>query len=337
MSAIRDAWIDRARDVRIETVLAQRGITLKGRNGKLAGPCPVCGGTDRFAVNLNKGNSGVFFCRQCIGKGGDAISLVEFLDQCDFLRAVETLAGPPPDDDGKKETAEEREQRERDQRERIEHERIEREAREAAEVRATLRYCARLWGETVPLPPEAVAYFAKRKIDIADVPDQGGLRWHRAFPLWIDGPTRPSIVARLTDPLTGAPGGIWHRPLTGEKPKALGPMKDHVIRLWPDDAITNGLVIGEGVETVIAAATRIVHRGTLLRPAWACVCRTNIRDFPILPDIDALTICADNDACGHGQDDARECAKRWANAGREAEVLIPNESGADFNDIAVST
>jgi hypothetical protein len=35
----------------------------------------------------------------------------------------------------------------------------------------------------------------------------------------------------------------------------------------------------------------------------------------------------------HGQDNARECARRWAAAGREVEVLIPNIVGQDFNDI----
>ena len=37
-------------------VLVQRRIlaTLRGRRDKLAGPCPVCGGRDRFAIHLGK-------------------------------------------------------------------------------------------------------------------------------------------------------------------------------------------------------------------------------------------------------------------------------------------
>jgi hypothetical protein len=200
-------------------------------------------------------------------------------------------------------------------------------------LRASLAYCDRLWTQTVPLPSEAIAYFARRGISLDDVPEQGGLRFHPRCPF--DGQALPCIVARFTDTIIGAPGGIWRRPITGEKPKTVGPMKGHVIRLWPDDAVEQGLTIGEGVETVLAAATRITHRGTLLQPAWATGCADNLRHFPLLPGVEFLTIIADNDASGTGQTAARMCAKRWADAGREAEVLIPNATGADFNDMVM--
>jgi hypothetical protein len=88
-----DARVDRARAVKLEDVLSQRGIiqTLTGKNGKLEGPCPKCGGTDRFGVNCSKP---AFLCRHCFPKdGGDAISLVMWLDGCEFLSAVEALTG----------------------------------------------------------------------------------------------------------------------------------------------------------------------------------------------------------------------------------------------------
>jgi hypothetical protein len=37
------------------------------------------------------------------------------------------------------------------------------------------------------------------------------------------------------------------------------------IRLWPDEVIELGLVIGEGVETTLAAALGIEHRGSLVQ------------------------------------------------------------------------
>jgi hypothetical protein len=285
---------------------------------------------------LKKGTGGAFNCRGCDVGGNTAISLVCFLDQCKPLHAVETLAGPPPDT-ADKETADQRaarEQRSARLRARLEREELEREARAARELRESLAYCDRQWAQTVPLPPAAIGYFARRGIVLDDLPEQGGLRFHPRCPF--DGPTLPCIVARFTDAITGAPGGIWRRPISGEKPKTIGPMKDHVIRLWPDDAVEQGLMIGEGVETVLAAATRITHCGTLLRPAWACACRTNIRDFPILSGIECLTICADNDASGDGQDAARTCAKRWAGYSREVEVLIPNTTDKDFNDLVLT-
>ena len=40
------------------------------------------------------------------------------------------------------------------------------------------------------------------------------------------------------------------------------------MKLWPAGA---QLIVGEGIETVLAAATRISHRGAPLRPAWSAV------------------------------------------------------------------
>lgn len=82
--------IDRARAVRLEDEISRRGIELRGRNGSLEGPCPVCGGTDRFAVNTKKP---AFNCRGCGIKGGDAIALIMALDGCDFMGAVVALTG----------------------------------------------------------------------------------------------------------------------------------------------------------------------------------------------------------------------------------------------------
>ena len=58
--------IAQARAVPIERELERRGIRLRGRVDRY-GPCPVCGGTDRFSVNVKKQ---VWNCRGC-GLGGD--------------------------------------------------------------------------------------------------------------------------------------------------------------------------------------------------------------------------------------------------------------------------
>jgi len=328
----REDWIDSARETRIEDVIEQRGIVLRRSGVERVGPCPRCGGDDRFAVHLSKQ---VFNCRGCGAKGGDAIALVCFLDGCGFLDAVETLAGPLPFDatrlsrgvvsgttsrKGATGGSEFRHRREREQ-------------REAADARRTIKYCDALWRETTRLPPDAIKYFARRGIVLDGVPDQGGLRFHHACPF--AGETLPCIVARLTNAATGAPGGIWRRPINGAKPKVVGPMKGQVVRLWPNDAVTDGLCIAEGLESALAAATRIAHRGTLLQPMWACACANNIRNFPVLPGVEHLTIIVDNDRKRAGQDAARACANRWADEGREVELLIPDTVGADFNDIVM--
>jgi hypothetical protein len=83
--------IEKARAVPIEREIERRGIKLRGRVERV-GPCPVCGGTDRFSVNTTKG---VWNCRGC-EKGGDVIELTMHLDGSDFKTAVATLAGEPP-------------------------------------------------------------------------------------------------------------------------------------------------------------------------------------------------------------------------------------------------
>src|ERR1700734_575849 len=80
--------IERARAVRIEDEMARRGIKLKPVGAELIGPCPACGGRDRFSINLRKQ---VFNCRGY--SGGNVIKLVQHIDGCDFVSAITTLTG----------------------------------------------------------------------------------------------------------------------------------------------------------------------------------------------------------------------------------------------------
>lgn len=63
--------------------VSQAGVVVKKvsstKGGEYAGPCPGCGGTDRFRVwPGDKGGGGSYWCRGC-GKGGDNVQfLVEF-------------------------------------------------------------------------------------------------------------------------------------------------------------------------------------------------------------------------------------------------------------------
>jgi hypothetical protein len=91
-SAAFEAWIAKARAIRIEDQIARRSINLKRIGMEHVGPCPRCGGEDRFAINVAKQ---VFHCRGC-GMGGDVIKLVEHLDGVDFIAAGTALVGEPP-------------------------------------------------------------------------------------------------------------------------------------------------------------------------------------------------------------------------------------------------
>lgn len=61
------------------------------RGGEYAGACPRCGGDDRFRVQPAQG---MWCCRQCHEKWGDAIEYVKWLDGVDFKTAVEILKLP---------------------------------------------------------------------------------------------------------------------------------------------------------------------------------------------------------------------------------------------------
>jgi DNA primase len=61
------------------------------RGGEYAGPCPKCGGEDRFRVQPAQH---MWCCRQCHSKWGDAIEYVKWFDGVDFKTAVSTLKLP---------------------------------------------------------------------------------------------------------------------------------------------------------------------------------------------------------------------------------------------------
>jgi Toprim domain len=187
-----------------------------------------------------------------------------------------------------------------------------------------------IWnGATPGWHPAVKAYFRFRGIALTHVP-QGALRFHPECPWWKK--RVPCVVARYSDAVTGELRGIWRRSIDGlNKPMTLGPMGGCVIRLWPD--ISDRLVIGEGIETVLAAASRMTHRGLPLYPAWAAGCAGNLRRLPVLDGVKQLVILVDNDASGTGQRVAAECAARWRDAGREVIRLMPTKLGTDFNDL----
>lgn len=71
-------------------------------SGELIGPCPKCGGRDRFGINIS---SRAFNCRQCELKGGDQIALVMQLLGKPFRDALTWIVGELPPDLDPKEAA----------------------------------------------------------------------------------------------------------------------------------------------------------------------------------------------------------------------------------------
>jgi hypothetical protein len=183
-----------------------------------------------------------------------------------------------------------------------------------------------IWGIAEPLAGSlAATYLTSRGCFMP--PADGDLRF---LPARGDYPA--AMLARVTDARSGEPISLHFTRLDANGRKAGADAKrllsghrkaGGVIRLWPDDCVTVGLGIGEGIESCLAAA----HGFT---PMWSMVDAGNLARFPILSGIQALTIFADNDLAGVSA--ARACARRWAQVA-EVTTVIPDRPGADMCDV----
>jgi hypothetical protein len=87
--AILSDLVTGARDADILAAARRVGANLRRVTAtEWAGPCPACGGTDRFAVNTKRQ---VFNCRGF--GGGDVIGMIQHALGVDFLGAVEFITG----------------------------------------------------------------------------------------------------------------------------------------------------------------------------------------------------------------------------------------------------
>jgi hypothetical protein len=258
-----DRFVAEARSVPVESEAGRRGWKLRRCGVELVGPCPACGGKDRFSINRVKN---VFHCRRS-GAGGDAIALVQYVDGVDFLSACSTLSGAQiPDRDA---AAPDPELMRRREAERAEAAR--RREEEASRYREKVRRDAfDFWRRTRPAAEgDAVAaYLAGRGLPLLP-----GIRTAPALDFW-HGPdgaraaihTGPAMVAavRLADGRFGAVHTTWvdpdrpgskatiSDPATGEvlpSKKVRGAKKGGAIRLVTPAGATR-LVVGEGIETV---------------------------------------------------------------------------------------
>ena len=208
----------------------------------------------------------------------------------------------------------------------------------------TLANAMRLWEQAQPITGTlCIRYLADiRGIDTDMLPAgvEAVLRFHPRCPFG-PGTQVPCLIALYCNVETNTPAGIHRIALTPEtmagdkvERRMLGCWPTpRAIKLWPAES---SLVIGEGIETILAAATRITHRDAPLRPAWATGSSGGIARFPVVPGVERLTILVDNDPNGVGYNSAKTCAERWIAARRTVVLLTPRQSAADFNDLVPS-
>jgi hypothetical protein len=177
-----------------------------------------------------------------------------------------------------------------------------------------------------------------RHVDVTGLPADidRNLRFH---PHCAFGPGThlPCLIALMRDPLTDEPVGIQrialeHRDGRIEKVDRRMLGRAGVVKLW---AAGSTLVVGEGLETVLAAATRIPYAGAPLTPAWAALSSHKLRALPVIPGVERLILLVDNDANQEGQTAATDLARDWRIAGRTVVPLMPNTVDTDFNDLVL--
>ena len=371
-------------------LVAGQYVKLRRAGGRLVGPCPVCGGratSQRFEIK-DDGESWV--CPVC-PDGGDVIHLVMKVEGCDFRTAIERLGGRTEiDKAAAKKLFEEREKK-RLQREKTsadfrekERKRLYQTWRRAGEIHGTAA-AAYLEGRGLVLPaacpglrflPEA-PYFHGEQLD-----DRG-----RKSPIVLN--RGPAMLAAFIRP-DGTFGGLhttWlsvatspdditppkkielHDPETGE---LLNAKKMRGSKAGAHIAITltkdpKRLVVGEGIETVLAVwtafhaagrdlestafwaagdlgnmagrAAKTVPHPTLKRPNGRAVSVPNDQPDPddpglSIPDsVEELILLGDGDSEPVLTRFAMlRAARRYLQPGRIIRIAFA-PAGADFNDV----
>ncbi|TXN04157.1 virulence-associated protein E, partial [Methylobacterium sp. WL122] len=173
--------------------------------------------------------------------------------------------------------------------------RREAEEREAAEVATRQRRALAIWeAATDPRGTIVADYLHSRRLELPDEVAGAVLRFHPRCP-WENG-TAPAMVAALRCILTNTLTGIHRTALTAEGRKVgrkmLGTAAGAAIKLDPDENVTLGLAIGEGIETCLTA------RQLGIRPTWALGSVDAVRGFPVLSGVEGLTVLGETGDAG---------------------------------------
>lgn len=280
-------------------ILLTLGMDERALSGK-HGPCPLCGGKDRFRFD-DKDGLGTFYCSGC--GAGDGVKLamcVTGLSFRDAAREVERLAGVVQPVTGKPERTDD----------------------------DKLQALRRVWRESKPIQrcDEAFRYLAGRGLRLYDLPES--VRLHPGL-RYQDGETVGTYAAMLAT--VTAPDGravSLHRTYLQEAGKAPVsaprklmqglPLSGAAIRLT---AVSEVLGIAEGIETALAAFELFEV------PVWSCVSAQGIESFEPPAGVREVIVFADHDTNFAGQAAAYRAAHRLKLKGFEVEVCIPPEPG----------
>lgn len=318
MNRLDSELIRQAHAAQCIDIVEARGFKFARTSNERIGPCPVCGGTDRFGINLRKN---VWLCRQC-GKNGDAIALVQHLDGVSFREAVEIITGHRPEP----------------VRDRPEPQ----PAASGTKPRQkpdndTSSYAARIWRESGdPRTTPTALYLRFRGLELTDdlLPC---LRFHRRC--LIRHEWTAAMVALVRNVRTDEPQGVQctcldaeghKREINGECRYSFGHIAGGAIKITPDEDVTLALGLAEGLETALSMR-QLPEFG--MTPVWAVVTAQNLRTFPVLPGIEGLFVGIDNDKSQTGDKKSAELVRRYLDAGIDVTTLRSTAIGTDLNDV----
>lgn len=270
------------------------------------GPCPACGGKDRFRFDDKEGN-GTFYCSNC--GAGDGFTLIMNVTGCDFVtakkRVLEVLPGI-----------------------------AQQTRREVSEEQRTKQRVARIreiWKSSHKTQPgDAVhRYLANRMLDTPSM--------LRCGKVWYDKDhTFDAMVAPIAIGEEKNIIGLHVTFIKDGRKITLNPAKKTfrsergleggAIRLCDHNG---SLGIAEGIETALAAQK--IH-GV---PTWAAMTANGMRAFRIPNDIIELCIFADQDASFTGLQAAYALAFRAKKQGVDVHVYAPEKMDTDWNDVLI--
>lgn len=263
----------------------------------LHGPCPACGGTDRFRWD-NKNGMGTFFCNNC--GSGNGFTLLLKIKGWDFKYAaeqIETVIGKSTFEQPKRIMSDD-------------------EQRRAMQKR---------WNECVQVEPDSpVARYLFRRVGIAIIPST--IR---------SAPDRPAMVALMQAPDDRAT--MVHTTFLtedGHKANVTPVRKMMHASIAPGAAVRLGPVgeamgVAEGIETALAAS---VISGM---PCWAALNEGLMQKWEPPKSVKHIVVFGDNDRNYVGQSAAYMLARKISLRKNPpiVEVRIPDLPGNDWNDV----
>jgi len=285
--------------------LAALGVPSQALRNK-HGPCPMCGGKDRFRFD-DQGGRGTWICSRC--GAGDGLALVQRFLRVDFRSAA--LAA----------------------------ERHVGQAVEAAPPEQKQRELLALWKRAQPISAEDPAgKYLNRRLGLTTYPN--ALRFlpqERSFengrpPSW-----HPVMLA-IVEPSDAAQAAgeqpAFHRTYLNDRGgkadvssprKLLGRMPTGAaVRLAP---YQDKLGIAEGIETSLAASILFGM------PVWAATNAALLQNWTPPRSLRSVTIFGDNDAGATGQAAAYILAQRLKTGGISATVELPAHADQDWADV----